>query len=265
MEAGPLPHIFPYLLSCHWSRQLLTLSTLHNSHSHQHRLHIQVYPHTLLHTLTLTFTTIGVENSGKSFTSLEELLNITGINTPEGSRPDNGVSSLTKIAQAVENRQNGNTHTHTHSPSNQCFLTFIHTYTFRCTRRATTCCQEASIGGTLTHKPTQCHHCLSTAQKAVSWHPSSQPYTNNQQFYCSTSSFIDHPNTFNYLHSIAKHLHFTSWELSTSYYLTSWTHHSHCNTFSHPPYLSYREQVFLTSAGPIVQALPVHGRHRGNG
>ncbi len=48
-----------------------------------------------------------VDGGGKSFTSLEELLNITGINTPTGSRPDNGVSSLSRIAQAVENSQNG--------------------------------------------------------------------------------------------------------------------------------------------------------------
>ncbi|XP_064404063.1 mucin-5AC-like isoform X2 [Halichondria panicea] len=60
--------------------------------------------------LTLTPVTSinsAVDGGGKSFTSLEELLNITGINTPTGSRPDNGVSSLSRIAQAVENSQNG--------------------------------------------------------------------------------------------------------------------------------------------------------------
>ena len=52
-------------------------------------------------------------NGSQSFTSLEELLNITGINAPD-TRPsgvsgsnDNGVDSLHKMAQAVENAYQG--------------------------------------------------------------------------------------------------------------------------------------------------------------
>jgi len=59
---------------------------------------------------TLLYSVLGGD-SGKSFNSLEELLNITGINTPEfkpsTSNSDNGVESLSKIARAVENSQQG--------------------------------------------------------------------------------------------------------------------------------------------------------------
>ena len=66
------------------------------------------------------------ESGGKSFTSLEELLNITGINTPDYKAPgssDNGVDSLSKIAQAVESSQQG-TLTHTHTRQNNHHLVY---------------------------------------------------------------------------------------------------------------------------------------------
>lgn len=47
----------------------------------------------------------------QSFSSLEELLNVTGINSPDlvggGSSGSGGVDSLQQLAKEVENRQQG--------------------------------------------------------------------------------------------------------------------------------------------------------------